>query len=150
MIPNFVRALLNQASWPAAKAQLGTLVEHTPNCAHAVWDYAKDGGAIGDINLRDRDRVLVKIPALATIVNVFYHVETLTVGPTSIDLNCEAANDLVAAANTYTAGANVQGIPDWATVADYVNTTVERQLTLSINGVAASAGKIHFYVFYVF
>lgn len=150
MINTYEAGLLNQASWPAAKAQLGTKLAHTPSCAHGVYDYTKDGGAVGDINLKDIERKIIKIPAHAVVTNVFYFVETAATGLTSFDVNLEAANDLIAAASTFTANAKVLGIPDWATAADYVVTTAERTLTFSINGTAATAGKIHVFVFYVF
>ena len=115
----------------------------------ARYDYAVHGGAVGAIGLR------VRVPKEAVIANVFADVIT---APTSVDstatiaVHAEAANDLFTAAAVsgapWSTTGRKQGIPDWATVADYKKTTVEREITLTIAVQALTAGKVDFYITY--
>lgn len=142
--------------WPLAKAQIGSqILGKTFNCAKGSWSFSRDGGAVGDINLKAADGVTtVVIPSGAVVLNVFC-VSTTAVtsgGSLTLDLNCNAANDLLAATAvaSLTTNAKIQGIPDFGTLGDAIITTADRTLTLSFNVAAATAGVLDVYVFYVF
>lgn len=119
-------------------------------CVAGQFDFAKLGGAVGDYLLG------VKIPAGAVIVNAFCTV--LTAGDSADDtatiaVKVESANDIISAAAVsgapWSTTGQKQGVPDWATVADYKTTTAERDITVSIAVQALTAGKFNVYVFYV-
>ena len=115
----------------------------------ARFDYSIHGSAVGAYGLR------VRVPKEAVICNVFADV---IVAPTSADstatiaVHAEAANDLFTAAAVsgapWSTTGRKQGIPDWATVADYKKTTVEREITLTIAVQALTAGRVDFYITY--
>lgn len=154
MISAAIRALLGKTSWDSYKAGLGAEMNRVPNCAKGTYDFTKVGGAVGDFNLVDDDGAAVKLPAGAIALAVFVYAEVAVTsgGAATIDLNLEAANDLLAAEAkaSFSLAAKVQGIPDFGTLADSVRATVERNLTLSVNTAALTAGKLQVYVFYVF
>lgn len=119
-------------------------------CVAGQFDFAKLGGAVGTYALG------VKIPAGAVIVNAFATV--LTAGDSADDtatiaVHVESANDIFTAAAVsgapWSTTGQKQGIPDYATVADYKTTTAERDITVSIAVQALTAGKFNVYVFYV-
>lgn len=115
-----------------------------------LYDFSVHGGAVGDILTG------LMIPKGAIIQNVFADV---IVAPTSADstatiaVKAESANDLFTAAAVsgapWSTTGRKQGIPDFATVADYKKTTVEREVTISIAVQALTAGKVDVYVQYV-
>lgn len=141
--------------WVLAKNQLGHELSKTFNCVKGNWKFSRDGGAVGDFNLKGLDGVeTVKIPTGAIILNAIVYVKAAVTsgGSLTLDVNSEAANDLLAgtAVASLTLAAKVAGIPDFATLADSVVTTAERTLTISLNVAAATAGELDVYVFYVF
>lgn len=141
--------------WVLAKNQIGHELSKTFNCVKGNWKFSRDGGAVGDFNLKGLDGVeTVKIPSGAFIVDCFVHAKAAVTsgGSLTLDVNAEAANDLLAgtAVASLSLNAKIKGIPDMATVADYVLTTAERTLTISLNVAAATAGELDVYVFYVF
>lgn len=150
------RAQLDKSNdWAAAKLQLGKLLHQSGGCIKGNYKFSRDGGAIGDINLKDQDGVsFLKIPSGAVVTQAFAFVRSALTsgGAATVDLNLEAANDLLAAqaVASFTASAKIAGIPDFATIADWVVTTVERTLTLSVNTAALTAGELDVFVFYVF
>lgn len=115
----------------------------------AQFDIAVHGAAVGAYGLR------VRLPKGAVIANVFADV---IVAPTSADstatiaVHAEAANDLFTAAAVsgapWSTTGRKQGIPDWATVADYKKCTVEREITVTVAVQTLTAGKVDFYITY--
>lgn len=150
-----LRDAFNKANdWVVAKNKLGSELSKVKNCVKGNWKFTRDGGAVGDINLKGLDGVeTVVIPSGAIITNAFVFVKTAVTsgGSLTLDLNSEAANDLLAgtAVASLTLNAKIQGVPDHATVADYKIMTADRTLTLSFNVAAATAGEIDVYVEYV-
>lgn len=155
MLSQEVRDALNKSNdWPSAKHKLGDLVHKNFNVVKGNWKFSRDGGATGDYNLKDQDgSSAVKIPSGAVILSAFVHVVSAVTsgGLLTLDVNSEAANDLLAAeaVANLTLGAKIQGVPDFGTLADSVVTTAERTLGISLNAAAATAGEINVYVFYV-
>lgn len=119
-------------------------------CVAAQYDFAKDGGAVGDFALG------IRIPAGALIIDAFAHVQTAATSADStatIALKAESAGDLFAAAAVsgapWSTTGRKQGVPDLATVGDTKIMTAEREITMSIAVQALTAGKINFFVVYV-
>ena len=156
MLSQSVKDALNKSNdWPLAKNAVGDLVHKNMNCLKGNYKFSRDGGAVGDINLKDQDGVgLLVVPSGAVIVNAIVHVTTAFTsgGAATIDLNSEAANDLLAAGAvaSFSSNAKIQGIPDFGTLADAVITTAARTLSLSVNVAALTEGEANVYVFYVF
>jgi hypothetical protein len=156
MLSQTVKDGLNKSNdWVSAKNKLGDLVHKNMNCVKGSYKFSRDGGAVGDINLKDQDGVsTLVIPSGAVILNAFVHVTTALTsgGSATIDLNSQAANDLLAAeaVASFSSGAKIQGVPDFGTLADAVVTTADKTLSLSINTAALTAGELSVYVFYVF
>lgn len=116
--------------------------------ARADYDFAVDGGAVGDIALRG-DR----IPSGAIITDVLLHVETVLTsgGAATVAVKAESAADLNAAdaisgAPWSTAGAK-RGDLDADTAP--VKTTAARTLTATVGTAALTAGKFTVLAFYV-
>lgn len=116
--------------------------------AVSEYDFAKDGGAIGDITLRGS-----VIPKGAVIRDSFLFVETALTsdGLATIALKSEGAEDILAAeaVANFSASAVLQGVPDWATVADAVVTTDDRSIVMSIATAALKTGKFRVYTSFV-
>lgn len=156
MLAVATRDALNRSNdWPSAKNNLGDLIHKTFAVVKGNYKFSRDGGAVSDINLKDQDGVgTIVLPSGAIILNAFVHVTTAFTsgGAATLDLNSEAANDLLAAGAvaTFSSGAKLQGIPDFGTLADAVITTAARTLTISVNVAALTAGEADVFVFYVF
>ena len=144
---------LNKMNSTAAKVALGDKLHQQVGCLKGTYNFATQGGAVGDYNLKDSNGVSVTLPAKAIVQNVMVHVVTALTsgGSATIDLNLQSANDLLAAeaVASFSANAKIQGIPDFATLADAVITSATRTLTLSVNVAALNDGKINVFVYYV-
>ena len=114
--------------------------------AVGTWSFARDGGATGDYNLKNIDGTNLVLPSGTLITNVVVVATTAVTsgGSMTVDVNANAANDCLAAEAVagLTANARIQGIPDLATVADWVRLTADRTMSISLNTAAATAGVI--------
>lgn len=105
------------------------------------YDFATDGGAVGNIVLRGP-----KLPANFVIMNAIWEPTTaFTSGGSaqiSLGTGTATATNLVGAAVLGTNGTTgrKQGIPDWATVGDSVKVTAESTPVLAVSVVALTAG----------
>lgn len=124
------------------------LIETSRRTATASYDFAVDGGAVGDIPLRGQS-----IPQGAIITDVLIDVETLLTsgGAATVALKAESAADLNAAdaisgAPWSTAGAK-RG--DLDADAAPVKTTAARVITATVATAALTAGKFTAIVTYV-
>lgn len=111
----------------------------------AVYDFAVDGGATGDHNLSDEEGNLIVIPSGAIVKQVIIDEVTAVTGADSIDLNLNTGNDLLNAKDFTGVSGLAAGIPV-SSAATAVKATADRQLTLSINTNAMTAGKLHIYL----
>jgi uncharacterized membrane protein len=115
------------------KAQYGFKKEAT-----GVWDFAVDGGAVGNY-------VLFSLPKNTVITNIIIQCIT-TPAPTTTStfaLQANTAGDLLAATavgSNWNAGKLVAGIPV-GTAATSVLLTADRDITLVIGTQAFTAGK---------
>ena len=108
-----------------------------------VYDFAVDGGAIGDY-------VLFKLPDNTIITNVLFDVVTAFVstgGTGTVALKANAANDLLSAVDADTLSAIHAGIPV-GTAATSVKLTADRDITLSIATAVMTAGKVVVHIEY--
>jgi hypothetical protein len=118
--------------------------------AVGLYDFAVDGGAVGALTLRGD----VAIPSGAIITDALLYVETALAGGTvtdTVSLGSEAAADIQAAAARNTAPWSTTGakrVTLTATAAP-VRTTAARNLSMTINGTALTAGKFTLVVSYV-
>jgi hypothetical protein len=153
MLTSAQRYALTRMNSTSLAQDLGLRLHHSVGCAVGTYSFARDGGATGDYNLKDANGNALKLPSGALITNVFVFANTAVTsgGAATIDLNSEAANDLLAAEGkaSFSLNASVQGIPDWATVADYKLLTAERTMTLSVNTAALTAGYLTVFISYV-
>lgn len=105
------------------------------------YDFATDGGAIGNIPLRGP-----KLPANFVIMNAVWEptVAFTSGGSAQISLGTVLGTpaNIVAAAVLGTNGTTgrKQGIPDWATVADSIKVTVESIPVIGVSVAALTAG----------
>lgn len=103
------------------------------------YDFAKDGGAVGDITLRGG-----KLPAGAVVTSGVIDVQTAVTGGTNATgaLKVETANDVYAAAavtSGWTAGLK-DTVPVGAAAA-MIKTTAASAVVLTVGTAALTAGK---------
>lgn len=114
-----------------------------------VWDFATDGGAIGDI-------MLGSLPADASIVSAFYEVLiTLTsAGAATVALGI-AVDDVAGllAATAFDNAAMLPGYhnatPDGTAINFTTKSTDQRDIIMSVAGSALTAGKIRIWFSYI-
>ena len=119
---------------------------HVKRVARATWDFAADGGAIGAIGLG------VTIPAKALINFAYWYTVTQVTdgGSGTGALKCEDANNLFTAADVTGNAAKVVvlGIPQNSAATMVKDIGAACELTWSIAGADATAGKLIFFVEY--
>lgn len=120
------------------------------NVLRATYDFAVNGGAIGDIALLDVDGNAAIIPDNAVITKVLVDVITAATsgGAATVALKSEAAADLLAA----TAVASVTGFLDGKpvnTAATVVKLSADRTIKATVAAFALTAGKFHVFIEYV-
>lgn len=125
-----------------------TEYEGQTKAAVGYYDFAVDGGAVGDITLRGDT-----IPSGAIIRDALLHVDTVPTsgGAATIAIRTEGAADI----NNADA---ISGAP-WSTVgakrADFtattapIKTTADRGIVATVAAAALTAGKFRVVVFYV-
>jgi hypothetical protein len=140
--------------WPANQMQLGKLMHRTTSVVKGSYSFARDGGAVGYITLKDQDGVTpLTIPSGALILNSLVYVTTavLSGGAATVGVGLEADNDIfnATAKASLSIGAKIVGIPDYATAADYLKLTADRSFRLKVGTAALTAGVLDYYVWYV-
>lgn len=114
-------------------------LENKINLKHFEYDFSKEGGAVGDINLRGG-----KIPTDAIVLFGTIYVETAVTsdGAATIALKIEGAGDVLAATGkaSFSANAILDGVPDW-TAANAVRATDNQYLVATVGTAALTAGK---------
>jgi hypothetical protein len=115
------------------------------NIKIATWEYdfAKDGGAIGDISLRGS-----KLPVGAIVLAAYVDVETapLSADAATIALKITGAEDVLAATAiaSFSLGALLECVPDFATVAHAIRVaSAAKGVTMTIADFALTAGKFN-------
>ena len=119
---------------------------HVKRVARATWDFAADGGATSAIGLG------VTIPAKALVNFAYWYTVTQVVdgGSGTGALSCEDANNLFTAADVTGNAAKVVvlGIPQNSAATMVKDIGAACELTWTIAGAAATAGKLIFFVEY--
>lgn len=131
---------------------MASKVHKTMNLLKFCYDFGVGGGVVGDVACYDDEGNLAKLPIKALVLNCFFEVETAVVGASStVAFKSEAAADLLGATAEASLGASVkvQGIPDFATLADSKKMTAERQIYATIAVANLTAGKVWGYCSYV-
>lgn len=124
---------------------------HTKRIARATYDFAVDGGTVGDIGLG------VTLPDNAIITRSWYSVLAgLTSADSTAEVSLSIPTDDVAGIAAATAisttnwdAGNHEGIQDGAAANFSVQTTAARELTLTIGVQALTAGKLILFCDYV-
>lgn len=117
--------------------------------ARGRYDFAVDGGAVGDIDLTST----AQIPANAVVMGGFVEVDTAITsgGSATVAVKVEAANDIINAAAIGGAPWSTTGrksvIPVF-TGASTVKTTAARKITATVATAALTAGAFDVVLFY--
>lgn len=133
---------------------LGDIIAKKKGVLVAKYDFAKQGGAVGDISLLtdlNSPTSYAKLPDNAIITNVVIDIVTAmasTGGAATVALKAQSAGDLLAAVDADTLSAQVQGIPNGA-VANMIKLTAERTLKATVAVEALTAGKFVAFVEFV-
>jgi len=116
--------------------------------ARGRYDFAVDGGAVGDIDLTSS----AQIPANAVITHGFMEVDTAVVGSgASVAIKVEGAADIVAAAAVSGAPWSSTGrksVIPVATGATSVKTTAARKIQATVSAAVLTAGAFDVVLFY--
>ena len=104
-----------------------------------LWDFAVDGGAVGDISFG------VKLPANAVVTGLFTDEQTAVTGADSITI--KAGSTSLSGALDLTASSGV-GSRALASSATAIKLSAESELKITIATNAATAGKVRFAVEY--
>jgi hypothetical protein len=113
------------------------------------YDFAKMGGAIGDITLRGP-----KLPVGALVPNALIYVENAVTagGAATVALKLQGANDILAATAIagMTAGARILGVPDFATIADApLVSGTPKNVVATVGAFALTGGRLRVYLFHL-
>lgn len=124
------------------------LIEASRRTATAHYDFAVDGGTVGDIALRGQ-----KIPQGAIITDVLIDVETVLTsgGAATVAVKAESAADLNAADAISGAPWSTTGAKrgDLTATSAPIKTTAERTITATVATSALTAGKFSVIVSYI-
>lgn len=124
------------------------LIEASRRTATAHYDFAVDGGTVGDIALRGQ-----KIPQGAIITDVLIDVETVLTsgGAATVAVKAESAADLNAADAISGAPWSTTGAKrgDFTATSAPIKTTAERTITATVGAFALTAGKFSVIVSYI-
>ena len=113
--------------------------------ARFSYDFARDGGAVGDITLDDD-----VLPDDALITRGMIHVKTALVGATAtVALTVNTSEDILAATaiTSFTLAAILDVVPV-RTAATAIKTTTKKNLTMTIATAALTAGKFEVFLSY--
>jgi hypothetical protein len=143
---------LNRMNATSMKYALGTELAKKPNIVVGKYSFGVTGqtATSGDVNLLRSltdSTSTITIPDNAIVTNVFVDVLTQPAGA-STALTRVSSGDLLAATVEGSFTGRLQGIPDHATVADYIKLAADKTLKATLTG-TASAGKWNVYVEYV-
>lgn len=105
-----------------------------------LWDFSKDGGAIGDISFGR------KLPAGAIVIGLLTDEQTAVTGADEIQLKAGSTN--LSGVLDLTASSGVQA-PALAGSAAGIKIASDSELKISITTNAATAGKVRFFVRYL-
>lgn len=116
--------------------------------AVAEYDFAVDGGAVGDIALRGD-----QIPAGAVVLDALVYVDTVLAsgGAATVALKLEDAADLNAAGAFDGAPWSAVGPvrPDFTSADPPIETTDDRDVVATVAAAALTGGKFRVVVFYL-
>lgn len=119
-----------------------------PKCARASYDFAVDGGAVGDITLRGDS-----VPSGAIITDALIHVDTVLTsgGAATVAIKTEGAADINAADAISGAPWSTTGAKrgDFTATTAPIKTTAARAIVATVGTAALTAGKFSVIVWYV-
>jgi len=116
------------------------VLEFAQQCQVVVWDFARDGGAVGDVSFG------VSLPAGAIVTGVLSDEEVPVAGATAVTLKAGSTSLTGALDLTASAGVAARAL---AGSASAIKLAAASELKLTIATNAATAGKVSFYVTFV-
>lgn len=122
------------------------------NLIKGVWDFAVDGGAVGQINLKDDKGNIIVLPVGAIVTKCYLDIiTTLTSGGSAtIAVGSQASGDLKAATAVASYSAGLLASDAVGTVATMKKiATSDKPLRLDIAVAALTAGKAKVFVEFV-
>lgn len=122
------------------------VLEFAKQVQACTWDYAVDGGAVGDVSFG------VKLPAGAIVTGIWADRKTAVVAAADLKLYAgpSAAGTQLSAAVDFTSGAAQRSVALASTLpALPAKLTASAELTLKITTTPATAGKVTFFVEFI-
>lgn len=154
-VGEFTRAamidILNKMNNTAAKASLGSALDSSKGCVVGKYNFAVQGGAVGDIALVDELGATAKIPINAVITRAYVDVitEPTSGGSATVAAKAQSSADLfdATAIASLTAGLHEGNMTGAAS--EMVKATAERTLYITVATAALTAGKLNVHVEYM-
>lgn len=144
---------LNRSSAVARKYALGTNLQGAGALGvKAQWDFAKSGGASGDLTLKDPEGNPVKLPTGAIITNCLLDVvtqPTSSTGSGSIAFSSSAVGDLKASQVVASWPIGRQACIPTGSTGTMIKLASEAPLKIRVGSERLTAGKINVWVQYV-
>lgn len=131
---------------------LGDYVHQTFGLVKCVYDFTKNGGAIGALNLPDDHGNQLILPAGTILVRSFLDVITAPTsgGSATVALSSgEGAADVLAATAIASVTGFLTGIQD-GTTTHMIKLTAPRQVQMTIATAALTAGKFNLFLSFVY
>lgn len=134
---------------------LGEVIHKTPCLVKAVYDFAVQGGAIGNLLLLDDagNKAILPTGAVVTRVRAYVVTAVTSAGSATVAGTLLAGGDMMAATAkaSLTIGAFIDGVPAGtaATLKGPVVSATGTQLSVDVAVAALTAGKIQFFVDYI-
>lgn len=137
-------ALRTQAGFLAEdrcnKREATILERYSKQVATVIWDFTRDGGAIGDVSFN------TQLPANAVVTGIYTDEQTVVTGATSITLKAGSTSLTGALDLTADTGVNSRALASGTAI----KLASASELKITIATAAATAGKVRFAVeFYV-
>jgi len=157
VLPDATKYALDHSSGPALKYGLGTQLSNTRNLAVGKYSYAVQGGAVGNISLLNDLNAgnvasnYTTIPDNAIIQNAWVDVLTQPTSSSAASIKVELVNDGDILGSTAKASFTgmLQGIPDAATIGDWIKLSADKVLKIEVVTTALTAGKFNVYIEYI-
>jgi hypothetical protein len=152
MITLTKRERLNRMNSHAFKYELGSELDKKPGMLKAVYDFSTQGGAIGDISLKDVEGAAAILPSGAIVTKVFIDVVTAVTsdGAATVAVKSEGAGDMLSATAkaSFTLAALLAGVQDGA-VGNMIRMTADRTIKITVAAADLTAGKLNVFIEYV-
>lgn len=140
---------LDRMNSKSIKHKMGTLIGRNKSSYFGTYDFTKSGGAVGSINLVDRDGLAVILPTGFIIQQVLIDVPVAVTsgGSATVAFKSKTAADLLAATakTSFSLAALIDGVPvNTAATAIKMTANTTPQITIAV--AALTAGRINVHI----